>query len=183
WFHPAIVAGAGLGLRQAEVSGLTVDRVDWLRRTVRVDRQWRTKGPRDEWGFAPTKTAASTRTIPAAAAVLTEMGRHTGEVFVVELPTGGPADHNRFNAAWRATCKTAGIEGMRFHSLRHHFASALISAGCSVKAVQHALGHTSATTTLTTYSHLWPGDEDRIRAAVEVAFSPAEDSVRTDGAG
>jgi len=44
WFRVAIVFGAGLGLRQAEASGLTVDRIDWLRdRSVRIDRQWRTK--------------------------------------------------------------------------------------------------------------------------------------------
>jgi hypothetical protein len=40
WFRPAIVLGAGLGLHQAEVSGLTVDRVLWLERSVRIDRQW-----------------------------------------------------------------------------------------------------------------------------------------------
>ncbi len=33
--------------------------------------------------------------------------------------------------------------------------------------VQRALGHSSATTTLTTYAHLWPTAEDRTRAAAE----------------
>lgn len=41
--------------------------------------------------------------------------------------------------------------------LRHAFASMLISAGCSVKAVSKALGHASAATTLNLYSHLWLG--------------------------
>ena len=64
----------------------------------------------------------------------------------------------------------------------HAFASALISAGCSVKAVQRALGHASASTTLDTYGHLWPGDEDRIRQAVDAAHAQrAEDSLRTAG--
>src|SRR4051794_39570461 len=40
WFAIAIVLGAGLGLRQSEAAGLTADRVDFLRRTVTVDRQW-----------------------------------------------------------------------------------------------------------------------------------------------
>ena len=41
WFAVAIAIGAGLGLRQSEAAGLTVDRVDFLRRVVTVDRQWR----------------------------------------------------------------------------------------------------------------------------------------------
>lgn len=39
WMAVAIPLGIGAGLRQGEASGLTVDRVDFLRRTLRVDRQ------------------------------------------------------------------------------------------------------------------------------------------------
>lgn len=50
----------------------------------------------------------------------------------------------------------------------------------SVKAVQRALGHASAATTLNLYAHMWPGDDDRIRQAVDRAFgSDAEDQLRT----
>ena len=41
----------------------------------------------------------------------------------------------------------------------------LEAAGCDVVTVQRALGHASATTTLNTYSHLWPTAEDRTRKA------------------
>ncbi len=72
---------------------------------------------------------------------------------------------------------------MKYHDLRHAFASMLIAAGCSVTAVQHTLGHTSAATRLNVYSHLWPGDEDRIRDAVDGALTPrTEDQLRTGGA-
>ncbi len=70
---------------------------------------------------------------------------------------------------------------MKYHHLRHYFASSLISAGCSIVAVQSALGHANAAVTLGIYGHLFPGDEDRIRAAVEAAFGSAEDSLRTSG--
>lgn len=64
--------------------------------------------------------------------------------------------------------KKAGLPtGVRFHDLRHTYASALIANGCSVKVVQAHLGHKSAAVTLDTYSHLWPDDEDRARSAVE----------------
>jgi integrase len=61
-----------------------------------------------------------------------------------------------FGHQWRQTRRRAGLGTVRYHDLRHAFASMLISAGCSVKAVSKALGHSSASTTLNLYSHLWP---------------------------
>jgi integrase len=55
---------------------------------------------------------------------------------------------------WRNTLKSAGLTGVRLHDLRHYDASGLIAAGCDVVTVQRALGHSKATTTLDTYSHL-----------------------------
>ena len=46
------------------------------------------------------------------------------------------------------------------HDCRHFYASGLIAEGCDVVTVQRALGHSSATTTLNTYSHLWSTAED-----------------------
>ena len=46
-------------------------------------------------------------------------------------------------------------------------------------AVQHALGHAAASTTLDIYGHLMPSDTDRIRIAVDLAFQDPEDSLRT----
>ena len=65
-----------------------------------------------------------------------------------------------------------------------NYASLLINAGESVKAVQNRLGHASAVETLDTYGHLWPDSEDRTRKAVEKAFAtgslaPIEDDLRT----
>lgn len=173
--------GAGLGLRQAEASGLTVDRVLWLERSVRIDRQWVTRRGLAE--FAPPKTAGSVRTIPASQWVLDELGAHVGRLDGYVLHRDGrPVSYNDFGWHWRQTAKRAGVEGMRYHYLRHAFASMLIAAGCSVKAVQHALGHANAATTLNLYSHLWPGDEDRIRQAVDQALAdPTEDWLRTAG--
>jgi integrase len=54
---------------------------------------------------------------------------------------------------------------VRLHDLRHFYAFGRIVAGCDVVTVQRALGHSSATTTLNTYSHLWPTAEDRTRKA------------------
>ena len=64
---------------------------------------------------------------------------------------------------------------MRFHDLRHFYASALISGGCSVKVVQKNLGHRSASETLDIYAHLFPDDEDRSRSAISAQFNSVHD--------
>jgi integrase len=196
WFRPAVILGAGVGLRQAEASGLTVDRVLWLERSVRVDRQWITRSGLAEFG--PPKSKSSNRTIPASTFVLDELAGHVGrrhDGFVVHRDAE-PVSYHAFGHYWRRTTMGAGLgqwvrdpdtgrkrwQGMRYHDLRHAFASMLIAEGCSVKAVQHALGHATAATTLNLYAHLWPGDEDRIRQAVDHALArAAEDQLRTSG--
>ena len=76
-----------------------------------------------------------------------------------------PPHQNTIGHRWRRTLNRAGVSGVRLHDLRHSFASGLIAAGCDVVTVQRALGHARATTTLNTYSHLWPSAEDRTREA------------------
>ena len=53
----------------------------------------------------------------------------------------------------------AGLRHIRFHDLRHTFASLLIAQGENVKFIQGQLGHASATTTLDRYGHLFPDAE------------------------
>jgi len=76
-----------------------------------------------------------------------------------------PMYDNAITWRWRATRSSAKLPHVRLHDLRHFYASGLIAAGCDVVTVQRALGHSSATTTLNTYSHLWPTAEDRTRTA------------------
>jgi integrase len=90
--------GAGLGLRQSEVSGLTADRIDWLGRTVLIDRQWTSRRGR----FTPPKTDASHRAIPASQWALDALSEHVGrrhEGFVLHR-AGRPIGHGLVNAWW-----------------------------------------------------------------------------------
>lgn len=57
------------------------------------------------------------------------------------------------------------------HDLRHHFASVLIAAGESVVAVAEWLGHDGAGLVLSTYGHLMPNSEDRMRKAIDGAYA------------
>jgi integrase len=87
---------------------------------------------------------------------------------------------------WHKARTAAGCGAVKLHDLRHFYASGLIAAGCDVVTVQRALGHASATVTLSTYAHLWPTAEDRTRAAAasmlaDALSAGAADSARTGG--
>ena len=77
---------------------------------------------------------------------------------------GKPWHDNLVEYRWRSTRTDAGLS-YKLHELRHYFASGLIAAGGDVVTMQRAMGHASATTTLNTYTHLWPTAEDKTRAA------------------
>lgn len=170
----AVTLAAGAGLRLGEVLGLSVDRVDFLRRQVRVDRQLvlPKSGPP---AFGPPKTAASNRTVPLPQSVVDALAAHLerhgeGPDRLIFHHNGRPVRRTRFWDWWKAATKDTAWPDAKFHDLRHHHASLLIAAGCSVKVVQAQLGHASATETLDTYSHLWPDDDERVRDAVDRAF-------------
>lgn len=181
-----VTLAAGSGMRQGECFGLTVDRVDFLRRLVTVDRQLVTVPGREPF-LAPPKTRASVRTIPIPQVVVDALAQHlaehsrpaSGHVFVD--PLGKPIRRTGFSErAWRpAVAASSAPAGTGFHELRHYYASLLIRHGESVKTVQARLGHASATETLDTYSHLWPDSDDRTREAVEAVLG-AEIAHRAD---
>lgn len=178
---------AGTGLRQGEVFGLTVDRVDFLRRVVEVDRQL-VSVIRGEPRHAPPKTAASVRSVPLPQVVVDALAAHlaafpAGPDGLVFRLDGQPLTRQTFGHLWRPVAKAAGLPtGTGLHALRHYYASLLIRHGESVKVVQSRLGHASASETLDTYSHLWPDSDDRTREAVDAVLGgPPADSLRTAG--
>ena len=178
-YRALIVLGAGCGLRLSEAVGVTVDRVDFLRRTVTVDRQLVTpsKGaPR----FGPPKRAASNRVVPLPAVVADALAFHLQKYWegpdglIFTNAAGNPIRRNSFSPIFRQAGDQVGIaQGDGFHELRHHYASLLISSGCSVTVVQRRLGHATAQETLDTYSHLWPDDDERTIDAVDMALNAA----------
>lgn len=182
-YRALVIVSATLALRQGEACGLTVDRIDFLRRRVRVDRQLLspTRGP---VSFGPPKTPRSNRVLPlppsvgdVVAAHLAEFG-HGPDGLIFTSSTGAPLRRSTWGAAFTSAAKRLGVDSSP-HDLRHHGASLLIADGCSVKAVQSFLGHATAAETLDTYSHLWPSDEERIVAAIERGLAGNEDSLRT----
>jgi integrase len=73
---------------------------------------------------------------------------------------GGPLVPSMFYDTFKRIAKAAGLEGFRLHDLRHSAASFLLAEGVSLKRVQQILGHARGSTTLNTYAHLLPGEDD-----------------------
>ncbi|SIS01981.1 Phage integrase family protein [Micromonospora avicenniae] len=65
------------------------------------------------------------------------------------------------------------------HALRHFYASVLLDAGESVKALSEYLGHADPGFTLRTYTHLMPTSEDRTRRAVDKVLGSTPDGLAT----
>ncbi len=183
-YRALLTVAAGTGLRQGEVFGLTVDRVDFLRRQVTVDQQLQSL-PNQASALVPPKTQASVRVVPLPQVVINVLAAHLAEFptdkFVFTDAAGRAIRRAAFDLrVWRPAIKRAGLVGTGFHDLRHFYASLLIRHGESVKTVQARLGHASAAETLDTYTHLWPDSDDRTRAAVDDVLGTSADSLRTD---
>jgi integrase len=176
-YHALIILGAGTGLRISEALGLTNDRVDWIRRSVKVDRQLVRDGSAEPV-FGPVKDRRNrARTVPLPIVVVNALAEHV-KVFglgpsglLFTNTKGEPVRRSTFSENWRVAAAPLGIPtGDGFHQLRHFYASVLIRSGESVKVVQKRLGHTSATMTLDIYGHLWEQDEEHTRTAIDDVF-------------
>jgi integrase len=67
---------------------------------------------------------------------------------------GGPMDHhNMVNRNFRPALKSAGLPSIRFHDLRHTYASIRLDGGDSIAEVSEDLGHSRPTVTLNVYTH------------------------------
>jgi integrase len=158
----AVLLGAFAGLRIGEVCGLRVADVDFMRGVVH---------PVQQYGGTPLKTAASDQPVPVPRDLVNMLSasvRQFGTDAMVTDGQGHPLSTRALQAA--VTVARAKVPGLpatfSFHDTRHYFASLLIASGADIKTVQTRLRHSSAVTTLDTYSHLWPDADESTRAAV-----------------
>jgi integrase len=84
--------------------------------------------------------------------------QHTDYIFTME--NGAPIDPDNLSREFRRIVREAGLPHGTLHGLRHAYATALLSANVHPAVVQSALGHSSITLTIDTYSHVMPGLEE-----------------------
>jgi integrase len=136
------------GLRKGELLALTWDDVDLLEGTVTVREG---------------KTDAAAREVNMPAFLVQDLAaemRTEGLVF--------PFQKRNVNRALDSALERAGIGHIRFHDLRHTFASALIGSGFSIDYVADQMGHASTATTHKVYSHLFDAKKRKAEAKVRM---------------
>jgi len=179
------------GLRSGEIRGLTVDRVDFLRRMIHVDLQM-VYEPRKGHFLDNLKTGAGKRLLPVTqraidllAAYIAQYppqvnGEYAGLIFVTA--DRQPISESSLDWAFKSTCRKAQVQPRHWHELRHHYASVLIGGGENPKVVQKRLGHKDVATTLRTYAHLFAEAEERTRDVLDKAWGvPKQESAELGG--
>lgn len=74
--------------------------------------------------------------------------------WVFPSPNGGPISPDSVLHMLHRVLKRAGLPRVRFHDLRHTFATLALQNGVDIKTVSGMLGHFSAGFTLDTYAHV-----------------------------
>ncbi|MFI8664280.1 tyrosine-type recombinase/integrase [Rhodococcus qingshengii] len=181
-----IIVGAATGLRAGEISGVRIRSVDFLRKEMTISEQSKTATSEFEW--APLKTPKSRRVLPlpqiaidALAAELKENPCDDRSMPVFRTRNGNMWSSSTLAGSFKALRKRCGLDdAVTWHGLRHFYASSLIYSGASVKTVQERLGHSSAQTTLEIYAHLWPGEDERTRSAIDAALDRDQTGTEDD---
>jgi integrase len=149
------------GARRGEVLGATWDQFD-LGAGVWTKPSSHTKQKREH--RVPLSAPARQLLTEMKAAADRAAGQREQSRFVFAARPGARAGHvTQIKNSWTSICKTARIEGVRLHDLRHTYASVLASSGQSLPIIGALLGHTEPTTTAR-YAHLF---DDPLRAATE----------------
>ena len=145
------------GLRRGELLALLWTDLDVEKRTISITKQvTRTKG---DLVVSQPKTHNSIRVLPvsqqAVELLVEEHKKHPGNPYMFPSPkTGGMFDPDSFRHTHEKILKSIGAEHIRFHDLRHTFATMALQNGVDVKTVSSMLGHYSAGFTLDTYAHV-----------------------------
>ena len=117
------------GMRLGEILSLTWAQVDLKKGLIRVER---------------TKSGLN-RLIPINSALYEDLKAIRGQINGAFLFRNAKAEKplGSVKTAFKASCRRAGIAGLRFHDLRHTFASRLVERGADLITVKELLGHSS----------------------------------------
>jgi len=163
--YPLFLCAIHTGLRSGELAGLKWADVDFNGKFLNV----RNNVVRGRVRNTKTDKRRRVDVSDTLFAELFELRRRRKEAYLGkgknEIPewvfcnrTGKAPDmHNVKNRTFFACLEKAGLRRIRFHDLRHTFASLLIQDGQSLKYVSEQLGHSSIKLTADVYGHLVPG--------------------------
>src|SRR6266508_1934631 len=164
-------------MRRGELLALCWGDVDWNSRRVWVRRNVTHRGV-----FQEPKTRGSVRAIAMPATLATALREHQmasrfkdSEDLIFSTEKGTTIDgHNFVHRVFDPALRQAGLPKIRFHDLRHSFASLLIAQGEHPKLISEQLGHASVQITLDRYGHLLPASYDSAGERLDAALFGAD---------
>ena len=157
------------GMRRGELLALRWDDLDFTTGKLRIDKQVYPVG--GKLIISEPKTKAANRTIilpPAMVELLAEYkkGIFSELMFPSRTKPEQPIDPGYIRKRLQVILERAGCKRVRFHDLRHTFATLSLENGMDVKTLSTIIGHVSSATTLNTYTHIT--DEMRRKAALSI---------------
>jgi integrase len=182
YYYPVVYTAVSTGLRQAELLGLMWRSIDLDYLSISVNQVLYKR--RGVCQFNEPKTSHSRRRVsmtPKLALFLREYKLERERLYqqlrkeltldslVFANPEGKPLDPGMLSHDFARIAKQAGLNGVRFHDLRHTFASLMFLRGAKPKVISEALGHSSVAFTMDVYSHIIEGmQEDAMELLDEV---------------
>jgi integrase len=171
------------GLRRGEICGLQWSDFDGDTGTLKVCRTLHSQR-KGEYTVGETKTNQGMRTIILPHSVTEILRRRKADaisqwIFPDPVKPEDPVDPNAAYRHMKTLLQRAGLPSIRFHDLRHTFATLALENGMDVKTLSAMLGHVSAATTLDIYTHIT--DDMRLTAAANIdrgigKVAPQEDA-------
>ena len=150
--HALVLTALRTGMRRGELLALRWTCVDFAQSYIRVESS-------DWQGRVGSTKTGRTRVVPMSRELAVALERHRRRSPVSEFvfcnQDGSPLRFTQIKRPLYSACKAAGLPEVQWHVFRHTFASQLVMAGVSLKAVQELLGHRTMDMTLR-YSHLAP---------------------------
>lgn len=145
------------GLRKGELTAFLWSDLDITNRTISVSKQY-VKNPNGELTLSRPKTETSVRKVSisqeAVDLLVAEHKRHPNNPYMFPSPITREMYHpDSIVNLHKKILKDAGLPHIRFHDLRHTFATLALQNGVDVKTVSSMLGHYDAGFTLRTYTH------------------------------
>jgi integrase len=177
--YRALVLTTGYtGLRWGEVAGLKRERLNLLKGTLEVAEVL--TEVRGALAFGDPKTKSSRRVLTVPRFLADELQGHlenhsTHPELVFAGPEGGSLRRNNFRRrVGLPALAQVGLEGLRFHDLRHTAAGILIAQNVHPKVIQSRLGHSSIRVTFDTYGQLLPRLDEEVADGLEATHQAAQ---------
>ena len=189
-YETLFITALDTGLRQGELLSLTWDDIDFKNKCIYVNKTYKkiknlNTGKYEDLIQTP-KTAKGLREVPIPSNLVNRLKQHNvvqnelrikmanlyqdkNLVFCNEF--GNYLDNSNIRKYFKKVLSDNGFKDIKFHDLRHTYATRLFELGEEPKVVQTILGHSNISITLDTYTHVLDGLKEKAVSKLDTLYS------------